>query len=194
MGFGIRVGGDISVIPGNTIPVTEKRPSCRHKVNQVHKRKSFPPLNDGPSFLSAPFFSRLAVGVQSVCFCWVELCGFPSPENLALCLFVSVSEGETNRKTGRQFVCVRKSDGVFSGAVWMVSAEPGWMGSHCLLCLYTKKRFCFSEEQLSFSQKAREHRQPHHCLEGCSPTHNTHTAPSLGLNQCLSPLSNTKVG
>ena len=145
-----------------------QRPSYRHKVRVVYNRgKVLLPWVTAPlssllhSFPVWQCESKVSLSAEWSCAAFRPLRTW-----LAVCLLAW--------EEGRQSVCVGKSDSVYSGAVWMVSAELGWMGSHCLLCLYTKKLFCFSKKQLSFSQKAREHRQPRRCLEGCSPTH-THS-------------------
>lgn len=55
-----------------------------------------------------------------------------------------------------------------------------------------KEALLFLKEQLGFSQKAREHRQPCCCLERCS---HAQTDPSLCPSQCVCHLlSNKKLG
>lgn len=67
---------------------------CPHKVNQVHKRRSSPPL------CSACFCSHLTVGVQTsvlpVCSTVrLEICLF-------VCLFLWATDGQTSRQTVKQ--------------------------------------------------------------------------------------------
>lgn len=113
---------------------------CPCKVSQVHnRRKVLLPWVTGS--LSSPIWQwkpKVSAFAE-----W--RISFPSLENLAPCLFVCVCVSGRQRETGRQFVCVcvREISGVCFAAVWAVSAELHWMGSRHLLCLYTKKLFCF---------------------------------------------------
>lgn len=52
-------------------------------------------------------------------------------------------------------VCV-ESDSIYSGAVWMVSAELDWIRSHRLLCLYTKKLFFFLKGTIELFRESSE--------------------------------------
>lgn len=162
----------VSVISANRA-LSPDRVDCQwpHKVSQVHSRGKvlLPRVTDSFFFLlSAQFFLHLAV--QSKAFAeWSCAAFYLWRTWLPVCLCAWVKR----KQTGRQFVCVcvTESDSVFfSTGVWMVSVELCWMGSHRLLCLYIKKLFCLGREQLSFSQKAKEHRQPCCSLEGCSHT------------------------
>lgn len=74
---------------------------CPHKVNQVHNRQSFTPRSDGRFLCSARFCSHLTVGVKMSA---LAVCSsvFLSPENLELCLFVRVTDGQTRRQTVKQ--------------------------------------------------------------------------------------------
>lgn len=149
---------DVSVIPANRA-VSPIRVACQcpRKVSQVHNRGRVL-LPWATAALSSPL--TFSPTIMSTFDEWSF--SFVSLENLVSCLFVSMSEVETNRE--------RESDCAFQ----TVSAEPYWMGSYRLLFLYTKKLFCFDKEQLSFLQRLT---QPCCCLEGCSHTQARRSTP-----------------
>lgn len=130
------------------------------------KKKSFLPPSDRLPFFSSYFSSRLTVRVQSICF--AEWSFFRSPWELGS-LFMCLCAWVRGRQTERQAdddVCVWESE---SDGVWIVAAALYWMEKHHLLCLYTKKIFCFEKNNWTFHRKP-ESRQPHHCLKGSSHT------------------------
>lgn len=164
---------DVSVIPANRA-VSPIRVACQcpRKVSQVHNRVT--PRSDTRAFFSTRFSSHLTVGVQNVYFRWVRVSALcPLRTWFPVCLFVCL------------FLWVRGSDCAFQ----TVSAEPYWMGSDRLMCLYTKSPFVLKKNNWAF------HRDSHNLAVALKDIHtHKHRDPSQSLSQYLSPLSNTQVG
>lgn len=110
------------------------------------------------------------------------------------CLFVC--EGGlvwgTNRKTGRQFVCVRKSDGIYPGACLNGFSRAPLNGKPLPVVFVHKRALLFFQgtiERFTKSQRARTISPlPCRVFSLFSSTHK-HPAPSL----CLNPVSVTFV-
>lgn len=182
----------VSVISANRA-LSPDRVDCQwpHKVSQVHSRGKvlLPRVTD--SFFFSPLCSILLASGSSVqSFCWVELCSLLSLENLAPCLFVCVSEEETNRETicvcmcDREWQCFfldRCLNG-FSRALLNGKPPPVVFVHKEALLSWKGTIELFTESQRAQTTLL----QPWRML--------SHIAPSLCLGQCLSALSNTTVG
>ncbi|MEQ2211952.1 hypothetical protein XENOCAPTIV_021773, partial [Xenoophorus captivus] len=122
------------------------------------------------------------MALHSAGFCCVELCGPPSAAKpVSVCFCVGVG--------------VRKSNSVYSGGHLNGFSRARLNRKPLAVVFVHRKALCFPEEQLSFSSKAGEHRQTSPLLRRMllvSHIHK-HPAPSFCLNQCLSPLFNSKV-
>lgn len=117
---------------------------CPPKVNQVHNRQSLTPRSDGCFLCSARFCSHLTVGVKMAAF---AVCSsvFPSPGNLELCLFVRVTDRQTDE--------VADGETEIHGAFWAV--RRALVNGELLPVVFAQKEpFCFPAEQSRFSQKA----------------------------------------
>lgn len=186
----------VSVISANRA-LSPDRVDCQwpHKVSQVHSRGKvlLPWVTDSFFFffflffffLSAQFFLRLAV--QSKAFAERSCAAFcPLRTWLPVCLCAWVKR----KQTGRQFVCVTESDSVFCGGCLNGFTRALLNGKPPPVVFVHKEALLFLKgtiELFTESQRAQTTLSlPWRML--------SHTAPSLCLSQCLSPLSNTKVG
>lgn len=153
---------DVSVISANrALSPNTVDCQCPRKVSWVHNRgKVLLPWVTGS--LSSPLHSSPVWQWESKVSAFAECSSTafrPLRTWLPVCLCAWVRGRQTERQGDnlcvcvRVYVCVRESDGVYSGAVWMVSADLYWMGSNRLLCLYTKKLFCFERNNWAFHRK-----------------------------------------
>ena len=164
---------DVSVISTTALALSPDRVDCQCpcKVSRVHNRgKVLLPWVTGSLFL--PYSILLPSGSGSPK-CLLLLSGvvrLSVPWDLGS-LFVCVREWGGDKQKDRDTICVCEGEWrrLFGGLFEWFQQSFYWMGSHRLLCLYTKKLFCFERNNWAF------HRKPESTDKFAAALKDTHT-------------------